>query len=727
MKKVDSMIKRKMPTGLAAKLIRAVITIVVTLSAVYFLVSMIQVHILGHMVEHEGKVLSDTVGKESWDSMSRLTKESLGDLSVLAADKTDDELWVNAYELEIMAAQVEDIIRHPDNYKRQQIKPPDKSNQGEEVLQLLCPNGYENIDPKTMEILERLANLEPIMATYIGDYTVDFYIAMPDGTALAIDKGSADKFDEDGNIKSYDATTRPWYKEAVATKSLYFSSALDSYFYDYDIVSYSLPVYVDGELVAVLEGSLKTDLLDDRVGIVDFGESGFSILVNKAGQLVSSTRERGELAMRPNMYENIRTTINPSLCKVINKGLLGGKGVELVTVDGKKYYAGYGSLVTVGWTQIAFVSVDELMRPTEIVVGETKDSYNRMNMHVNNGFHILIVIMLVVMLVIMQMAIFISGKFARKRVEPIKHMTNRMEEISGDDMIFEMEDIYRTGDELETLAESFADQSRRLKEYMDENIRISTEKAQIDFEMSMATQIQESMLPKLSESFTERPEFELYAHMAPAKNVGGDFYDFFYLDDDHLVIEIADVSGKGITAALFMAQSMQILHAQAAMLNGDVVKAMEVANAKLSAESLIDMFVTVWLGVFTISTGELTFVDAGHEYPAIKRGDSGFVIEEDAHSIIAAAFSTAKFKKNVITLAPGDAIYLYTDGVTEAHNEEGAMLEEAGLQAALNEVCDLSPKEIDAHVRKRITEFAGKMEQYDDITTLCLRYRGRES
>jgi sigma-B regulation protein RsbU (phosphoserine phosphatase) len=208
--------------------------------------------------------------------------------------------------------------------------------------------------------------------------------------------------------------------------------------------------------------------------------------------------------------------------------------------------------------------------------------------------------------------------------------------------------------------------------------------------------------------------------------VGGDFYDFFYVDEDHLAMVMADVSGKGITAALFMALSKQMIQSQMMMSDGDVVEALEVANRRLLEESVPDMFVTVWLGVINLSTGHLVFVDAGHEYPAIQSGDGEFVIEKDIHSMAVAALKKAKFKINETQLKPGDTIYLYTDGVTEAHNVEGAMFGMERLADALNEVIGQSVEEIDAHVRQRVEEFAQGEEQFDDITTLCFRYQGKQ-
>ncbi len=725
MNKILSFIRKIVPTGLTAKLIRAVIIIFFIVGIEFFAVTFLHVRELEKTVRTEGEELTAQVEIDSREAMDNLTRQTLEELSVRSADKTDDELWVNAYELDILGSMVAEVFAHPENYNPVEVLPPDPKNGGELSLQLLAAEGYDNISPENMDMARRLANLAPIMASYIGSYTMDIYISLPDGTTLAMDKKSDQKYDENGVLTPYDARTRHWYVEAVKAKDLYFSPVMHSFFYDYDIVVYSLPVYVGDKLVAVLEGSLKTDKLQERVDYALFGDQGFNILVNERGQLVSTSRKEGELMMPADLEQDIRETVNPGLKALINTGLTGASGTKIVKVDDQEYYAGYGPLVTVGWTQISFVAVSEVMEPAELLVKETVDSSNRMQKRLKGAFSGTITALFLIMGFIVVATILIVSRFARKRVAPINHMTTKIQELSGEEMSFEMENIYRTGDEIETLASAFADQAGKLKTYMEDNIRISAEKERIDAEMSMATQIQDSMLPKVKPVFYDKPEYSLYARTVPAKDVGGDFYDFFYVDDNHLALVIADVSGKGVTAALFMALSKQMIQSQMMMNNGLTSDALSVTNVRLLEESIPDMFVTVWLGTVTLSTGHLVFVDAGHEYPAIQKGGGMFVIEKDNHSMAMAALKKAKFKTNEDYLKPGDTIYLYTDGVTEAHNEAGEMFGMERLAKALNEVVGLSPEEIDNHVRERIAEFVGEAEQFDDITTLCFRYLGQ--
>ena len=252
----------------------------------------------------------------------------------------------------------------------------------------------------------------------------------------------------------------------------------------------------------------------------------------------------------------------------------------------------------------------------------------------------------------------------------------------------------------------------------------TSDKERIETEMKAASQIQAQMLPKIEPDFYNKPGYELYSKMVPAKHVGGDMYDFFYLDQDHLVIMIGDVSGKGITAALFMALSKQMIKSQMLLHGGNVAEAITEANLRLCEESVDAMFVTVWLGVVTLSTGVLEFVNGGHLYAAVKREGGDFVLEKDEHGMLLGGLVFAKDPLNTTTLNKGDIFYLYTDGVTEAHNASDELFGDDRLLEALNEAKDMSVEEIDDHVRNKVDAFVDGLEQYDDITTLCFKYIG---
>ncbi len=259
------------------------------------------------------------------------------------------------------------------------------------------------------------------------------------------------------------------------------------------------------------------------------------------------------------------------------------------------------------------------------------------------------------------------------------------------------------------------------------NVAQGREKAASDRELDLASRIQENVLPRIFPPFPERDEFDLYASMKPAKEVGGDFYDFFMIDDDHLAITIADVSGKGIPGALFMMISKALLKNQTIYTKShDPGRILSKANEQLCEGNQAELFVTAWLGILTISTGELHFSNAGHEYPAIKRKGEPFKIVKEKHSPPLATLEGLVFKTGVEVLNPGDTLFVYTDGVTEATNKRKELFGLDRMIDALNENSDDELKELDDNLRKRISLFVGAEPQFDDITMLCLRYYGSE-
>ena len=241
-------------------------------------------------------------------------------------------------------------------------------------------------------------------------------------------------------------------------------------------------------------------------------------------------------------------------------------------------------------------------------------------------------------------------------------------------------------------------------------------------EQTMATQIQESMLPSIFPAFPERQEIDLYASMDPAREVGGDFYDFFLIDDDHLGLIIADVSGKGIPAALYMMISKTILQNFAKMGNSPA-EVLEKANESLCAESRTEMFVTTWVGILELSTGKMTCANAGHEYPVVCRNGQ-FDLMKDKHGFVLGGMEGMKYRDYEIRLEKGDKIFVYTDGVPEATNAEQVLFGADRMVETLNRNAEASPVEILRSMRRAVDAFVGSAEQFDDLTMLCLEYRG---
>ncbi|MBQ7741287.1 MAG: serine/threonine-protein phosphatase [Eubacterium sp.] len=251
------------------------------------------------------------------------------------------------------------------------------------------------------------------------------------------------------------------------------------------------------------------------------------------------------------------------------------------------------------------------------------------------------------------------------------------------------------------------------------------DKSRIEAELTMASSIQSAMLPNIYPAFPERQEFEVYASMDPAKEVGGDFYDFFLVDDDHLCLVMADVSGKGVPAALFMMAS-RIIIANNAKMGKTPAQILTDTNATICSNNKEEMFVTVWLGILELSTGRLTAANAGHEFPALMPTDGKFTLYRDKHGFVIGGMEGMKYKEYEIQLKPGEKMFLYTDGVPEATDSERNQFGTERMLEALNSTPDAEPERILKNVRASVDEFVKEAEQFDDLTMLCVEYRGKK-
>ena len=302
-----------------------------------------------------------------------------------------------------------------------------------------------------------------------------------------------------------------------------------------------------------------------------------------------------------------------------------------------------------------------------------------------------------------------------KSVRNVKESVENKQPVSTD---------IRTGDEIEELAVAFEDMSKDLIGYIDENTRITAEKQRIDTELSLATGIQAGMLPDKFPAFPDRTDFDIYASMKPAKEVGGDFYDFFLIDENRLGIAMADVSGKGVPAALFMMHS-KILLKSYTLMKQTPKAALEEVNRQICEHNPEEMFVTVWLGVLDLKTGMFTAANAGHERPAVKQAGEHFELFKDKHGVVVGYMDGVRFKEYELQLTKGAKLFLYTDGVAEATDAHEELFGTDRMIEALRTAEDKSPKEILAAVDAAVDKFVGTAPQFDDLTMLCIEYKGQ--
>lgn len=348
--------------------------------------------------------------------------------------------------------------------------------------------------------------------------------------------------------------------------------------------------------------------------------------------------------------------------------------------------------------------------------------------HVRKLFlRLMLHIVILVSAVLIVTGIIYFSLLKAKLIHPIMKLTKATSRLvkdleSGVETDFQV-DVH-TEDEIEDLARSFEDMGNKLKTYIKENTAIMVEKERIDTELVLANKIQQNMVPNTFPPFPERKEIDLYASMVPEKEVGGDFYDFFMIDHNKLGLVIADVSGKGIPAALFMMMTNNMIR-NYTMSGFSPSKVLETVNRQICAKNKEEMFVTVWIGILDLYTGVLNASNAGHEYPILKRSGEDFILLKDKHGFVVGGLENIKYSDYQLQLDPGTVLFVYTDGLTESTNKKKELYGERRLLETLNRCGSTQPEDILKNVSADAMDFTGSASQFDDITMLCLRYNGK--
>lgn len=291
----------------------------------------------------------------------------------------------------------------------------------------------------------------------------------------------------------------------------------------------------------------------------------------------------------------------------------------------------------------------------------------------------------------------------------------------------------KSKDELGKLAESFLYMEHSLKEYIRKLTETTAAKERVESELKIANEIQMGFLPKIFPAFPKRDEFEIYATIKPAKDVGGDFYDFFFLDDDHLCFVIGDVSGKGVPAALFMAVTITLIRAQSDLgrtsdlssfpLDRKASQIMEKVNHELSRDNESAMFVTIFFGILDVKTGEIYYVNCGHNLPLLVQNNSVAYMKRTG-GIIVGAMEDSKYKSKKLILKPNDTLFMYTDGVTEAMNKKNELFSDETLEQELIVLKNKPVEGMISGIMQKVENHSKSVPQSDDITMLALQYKG---
>ena len=710
--------------GIQQKIFNLVLIMLVLVMAAYSVMIVYQMNHLTGLVSDTNEKQKGAITAISQQTMDAVIAGSLGSQTQMQAYIADDLFSDTADTVGTLEEYTRMLFEAPERFPARDAALPNAALDGTGSVQLLTEAGVDLNDPAIAEKTGLIGNLSELMLSLYANAEVDScYVALPEGVMLLVDDHASSKFDAAGKVIPIPIHERDWYKGAIEAGGLSFTDIVSDVFTGQYCVMCAAPVYINGEIVAVAGADLFLDNMEAYVNNLD-ESNGFVCIVNEQGHVVFSPRSSGIFQVKADSEaEDLRTLGNEALAAFVNEALTKNTDVKLVEADGASWYMTGAPIGTVGWTIISMVDKTLTDQPTLMMAAQYDDISEKAVSVFSDGISHARTWMTVMLLIVTVLALVGALAVSKRIVKPLETMTNRVISLGGEDLQFMMEDTYRTGDEIEALAESFATLSARTLEYVDQVKKVTAEKERIGAELSLATQIQASMLPHIFPAFPERSEFDIFASMDPAKEVGGDFYDYFLIDDDHLCMVIADVSGKGVPAALFMMASKIILQS-VAMMGLSPAGILQRTNEAICSNNEAQMFVTVWLGILELSTGKLTAASAGHEFPTIRKPNRNFELFKDKHGFVIGGMEGVRYKEYEIQLEPGSKLFVYTDGVVEATNAEKELFGTERMIEALNTDPKAAPQDVLKNVRSSVDGFVKEAEQFDDLTMLCLEYKG---
>ncbi|MBI2417668.1 MAG: SpoIIE family protein phosphatase [Ignavibacteriales bacterium] len=467
--------------------------------------------------------------------------------------------------------------------------------------------------------------------------------------------------------------------------------------------TFSMPFYKMENGKKVFRGIVTSDVSLERltqiISNVRVYETGYSFVVSRFGTIVAHPVK--EKVVNESIFSLAEEGKSPELREMGRMMTSGKTGAAKFSyhdlLTGKLSWIFYAPINRNGWSVAVIYPLDELMADV-----------NRLS-----AFILFLAICGVVLLV--GVIIFVSSSITK----PLRSLAGAVKNMAGGDFAIELQRI-DDKDEVGELNRSFISMQSAIQEYIKNLTKATAEKEKIESELRIAHEIQMSIIPKYFPAFPDRSEIDLFASLIPVKAVGGDLYDFFFIDEDHLCLAIGDVSGKGVPAALFMAVTRTLLRAR--FVKGQhPQQIVSIINDDLCRDNSQKMFVTFFLGILNVKTGEFDYCNAGHNQPYLY-SDGELTQLEMFHGFPLGIKSNTTYRSAKTTLKKDDLLVCYTDGVTEAEDANGGFFEDAQLEKLLLENNQLNPSELIPMIITAVNNFSVGIEQSDDITLLALRY-----
>ena len=672
----------------------------------------------------------DEIGREASENSSKILEEQVkSELTKLALDKAEDidhRIKDLANDVQLISDEMHEIYINPSRFLPQNVNEPDQMQAGQIGFYIQHSLDFNRAD--FLNEIAMTANIQDFLTRTVEMNAMvnSVFVTSKYNFTLSADD-DRDKNPDDYKTPPliYDALASDWYEKAVSEKKLIFTNAREYIFSKKFGMFCAAPYYdLNNEIAGVVCAQATLDRIDKIVQDVGLYKSGFCFVIDSRGYVISNSNSEDNnfpAEFLVNLKDDIRDTNNSALSEIAKEMVSGKNNVRELILNGKNYFIAYAPIEQVGWSFGAAISKDEVIEPVvqneKIIENVTNENISKLNKHMFNTTFF----MAIFVLILLASVTYTGRRLSNHFVEPIHKLSDGVREIASGNLDEKLD--IKTGDEIEHLATCFNAMTDELKTHMKHLTKITAEKERIATELDVAKNIQTSMLP--NDFNFNRSEFEIYATMNAAKEVGGDFYDFYLLDDNHLVVTIADVSGKGIPAALFMMMSKTILKNFAMTMSNpdDFAAVMALSNNQLCQNNDAMMFVTVFMGMLDIKTGEFVFVNGGHNSPLVYHKSSGnYEYLKVANNFVLGGVEDIDFKQQSIKLEKGDSIFLYTDGVTEALNTSEELYGDDRLLKCLN--CSdksLSVEELLKFVRADVNAHVNGADQSDDITMLTLK------
>lgn len=655
--------------------------------------------------------LGNTASEDSKLALQSQMEGNLGRIAVKQAQISNEKLIRLRNTIDCAAAYISNLYANESEFPGHSLPLPYETEDGVACSKYMLAPGVENTARLQREV-RLLSNCEYIFAPELENNSMmdNIYLGTNDGIYYRYSRSNLYNAD-------YDPRQRDWFITASReTDSIWMDTYKD--FYGKLCVTCSRSFTgEDGKIKGVVSMDITVQDMLDEIVSTKIGESGCAFVLDPNLTFLAHPD-----FMKEDFDQQLGSHIEGDAA-ILDTIRNNDSGVVQAQLDGVDSYIAYATLEETGWKLCICIDVNEVIAPSIATKQEiddiTADAQQMVSKTLSNVMIRFIIFFALVGMIVIMISFAVAGTITR----PIQELAQNVEKIGQGNLDVRMK--VESGDEVGELAQTFNEMLSDLQLYIKNLSEVTAEKERISAELDVATNIQASMLPCIFPAFPEHKEIDIYASMDPAKEVGGDFYDFFLVGKDRLALVMADVSGKGVPAALFMVIAKTLIKNRA-QLGEEPAVVLERVNNQLCENNEADMFVTVWLGIYELSTGRLTYTNAGHECPAVMRAGGSYELIREGHDFVVGAMEGMPYTQHEITLYPGDKLFLYTDGVPEATNAQEELFGEDRMLTALNRCPDITPKQTLAEVKKDIDEFVGEAPQFDDLTMLAFEVRTRE-